>query len=129
MSIRPSASSSEVTTSDAPASSQTRSIAAISATPSAWPASERAKTSAAASRSSSIGWKSSTAPTVMRSISSSSDGRCSRAMRAIASPAPVSVGKLAASVDAGGGGGWRRTVASQMTPSVPSEPQSSPARS
>ena len=129
ISIRPSASSSLVTTRSAPDSSQIRAIAATAASDSARPSSARAKTIAAAPGSRSCGWNASTARIVCRSISSSSDGRCSRAIRAIASPAPRSAGKLAASVAAAAGGGRSRTVASVTIPSVPSEPHSSPTRS
>ncbi len=129
ISIRPSASSSVVTARSAPASSQSRAIAAISSAPSTRPASLRAKSIASASRSSSIGCIASTAPIVVRSISSSIDGRWRRQIAAIAWPASSSRGKLAASVCAAGGVGSNRTVASVITASVPSLPQSSPARS
>ena len=65
----------------------------------------------------------STASMVRRSMSSSVTGtRPARVMRLTASPAWPTVGKNASIVTLGGGAGRKRSVASVMMPSVPSEP-------
>lgn len=113
-----------------PAFSKHSRIRSASASPSAPGVSIRPSSTTFASAESPMFFHASTAARQCRSTSSSAEGMIPAAVTALtAAPASTTESKYPATVRSRGREGRSRTVISVMTPSVPSEPTISPARS